>query len=147
MRPLTEYIMENENVDGILDNTLMLSTFKKLRTIIKRYINKNYKDINKIYLVFKNADEAQSWVDFSYFDINGKKFSELNGNFMIDNKIYNDSKTYLNNVTNVDLMKTIDSSDNFPYISITAFKNKMKITFSNRLKTKKYNITAYLIEL
>lgn len=150
MKTLSEFneSLENKKLNSILDNVLMISDFKQIRNKIKNYINKNYQNVNKIYLVFDNADDAQAWVDFSYYDnINGKKFSELNGNFLIDNNLYNKSKTYLSDVTNKNLLENIDMPKDFPILSMTAFGNKMKIVYSNRMKVDKYNITAYLIEI
>ena len=150
MKTLSEFnkILEANELDSILDNTLMLSKYHDIRRAIKAFLKKNFTNINNVYLVFKNADEAQSWVDFSFFnEINGKKFSDLNGNFMIDNKIYNKSQTYLNDVTNIDLLKDNKSESNFPFLSISGFGKNIKIAYSNRMKTDKYNIVAYLTEI
>lgn len=148
MKTLTEFIqiLESNDIDNILDNTLMLSNYRDIRKKIKAYIKKNFTNINKIYLVFDNIENAQAWVDFSYFDeINGKKFGNLDGNFIIDTKLFNKCKTYLNDVTNKDLLDS--KENNLPFLSITAFGNKIKIVYSNRLKVDKYNITTYLTEI
>lgn len=141
-------IFEAKKLDNILDNTLMLSNFSDLYKILKKYIHKNYANPANIYLVFKNAEEAQSWVDFTYLPINGKKFTHLDGNYSINYDLWKKSKIFLEDVSNKNLLENIDTKvKDFPILEMTAFSNRIKIVFSNKMKVDKYNIIAYLVEI
>lgn len=149
MKTLIEFITEQRrDWKSLLRDTLHVDNYPKLYNRLKKYIEINFSNIQDIYLVFKNAEEAQSWVDFTYIPINGEKFSSLDGNFTVNNDIYNKAQEYLEQVKNKNLLENIDiKQKEFPFLEITGFKNKIKVVFSNKMKVDKYNITAYIVEI
>lgn len=147
MKTLTDLNNQKVELNNIIDNVLKISKYKELAKELKKYIKKNYNDLSKVRLIFRSGDDGQKWIDFS-FDSTEGKFNNLGKYFQANEKLFKDSETYLNDVSTINLLNNIERSDReFPFESIDAFKNKIRFVWTNRLKTKEYNITTYLIEI